>query len=268
MATPSRSTALPLGLAASLLSTACGDEVCLADGSTPDASQAEACGAPSTEPPPDEVAETGPLFDTRYCEVLLGQPDGGEGLLVEAYNTIGCSACPSAAWEALDTEVLAAESSALFARLNGPRHWVLDGISSSTITNRCDVAFGDLDMSLVATIPIALDDLDLLSGGLAYTANPVERETVWHYDAGRRVYTLEDPSGRCFIMQSYSQKVDVDQAVVDLESLGDRLDLPPGWSFRSLVLDADLALEAPDGVAEVLSDELENAYQHLHDGCL
>ena len=40
-----------------------------------------------------------------------------------------------------------------------------------------------------------------------------------------------------------------------------RLALPPGWSFRSRVVEHDLEVTAVDGVAYVVQDELGNTYQ-------
>ncbi len=69
-------------------------------------------------------------------------------------------------------------------------------------------------------------------------------------------------------MQSYSQKIDNNLQLEDLETLGNRLNLPAGWSYKSVVLEADFVLESQDGFAELVSDELENAYQYLNEGCL
>ena len=206
-----------------------------------------------------------PLFNARYCEVLVARAAPSDGLAIEAYNTVGCNACPEEEWAALDPDALGEDLASVYVRLNGPRYWLLDRISSSTTSSTCDAVFGGIEMSLVAEIPIALGDL---SADLTYTVNSVSRDTVWHYNAGRQLFVLEDPSGRCFAMQSYSQKVDVTLALQDLESLGERLDLPADWSYRVVTLDTDFALEAPNGEAQLVADELENAYQLLHEGCL
>jgi len=212
-----------------------------------------------------EEPQTGPLFNERYCEVLLATIDSGTGISLEAYNTVGCNSCPEDEWDALNVDTLQEEHTAPFVRLNGPRYWVLDSIFSSTTTASCDQSFGELEMSLVATIPIALEDI---TTEIAYKVNTVARNTVWHYFKGRQVYILEDPSGVCFIMQSYSQKIDNNLQLEDLEALGNRLNLPAGWSYRTIVLEEDFMLESQDGFADLVSDELENAYQYLHEGCL
>ena len=66
-------------------------------------------------------------------------------------------------------------------------------------------------------------------------------------------------------MQSYSHIVDDTLTIDDLETLGDRLDMPEGWSYEARALSEDSALIA-DGLAFVLNDELMNSYQKILDG--
>ena len=215
--------------------------------------------------PQEELPKDGPLFNQRYCEVLLTKLETSTGITLEAYNTVGCSTCPEEEWTALDIDTLQEEFGSPYIRLNGPRHWVLDSIYSNTTMTNCDQSFGGLEMSLVATIPIELEDL---TTEISYVVNSVARNTEWHYFKGKQVYVLEDPSGKCFIMQSYSQKIDTNLQLEELESLESRLNLPAGWSYKAIVLENDLVVASQDGFADLVSDELENAYQYLNDGCL
>ena len=41
-----------------------------------------------------------------------------------------------------------------------------------------------------------------------------------------------------------------------------RLKLPPGWSYRSRILDQDLVASA-SGEATIIQDDLQNTYQRL-----
>ena len=212
-----------------------------------------------------QQTKTGPLYNQRYCEVLVTKFEIRERFSLDVYNTVGCSTCPEDDWNALNSNDLKKEFKSPYVRLNGPRHWVLDSIYSSTINANCDTAFGNLDMSLVANIPIALTDI---STEIAYQVNIVERNTEWHYFKGTQVYILQDPTEKCFIMQSYSQKIDPLLTIEELENLGNRLNLPEGWSYKTVFLQNDFVLESQDGFAELVTDELENAYQYLHNGCL
>jgi hypothetical protein len=64
-----------------------------------------------------------------------------------------------------------------------------------------------------------------------------------------------------YVLQAYSLAVDPTQTEEDLAGLGERLDLPEGWTFRVRTLEDDLGLLSRDGVATVTQDELQNTYQ-------
>jgi hypothetical protein len=63
-------------------------------------------------------------------------------------------------------------------------------------------------------------------------------------------------------MQSYAQDVDPTLTIDDLEALGDRLDLPEGWSYQARVLEAD-SVVVVDGLAYVIHDDLLNGYMKV-----
>ncbi len=197
------------------------------------------------------------LHNFRYCEVLLAKTETG-GIRAEVYNTMTLNSCPQEQWDALDAATIASEFGFENAILNGPRFWVLDGI---TLNNpgraRGPLArFGEIEMYRVASV--------LLPGlEKPYEVNRVTRDTTFHYRAGREVYELEDPAGRKFIMQSFSRIQDKELTLGELADLGNRLTLPAGWKFTSRVLDASFFLSTSDGLAEVVADGLGNAYQRI-----
>jgi pimeloyl-ACP methyl ester carboxylesterase len=206
---------------------------------------------------------TGPLFNLRYCEILL-QTSTGENLEARVYNTLGLNDCPEAAWEAIDLDAAAADNDAQAAIRNGPRYWVLDLITpivddeTPPIPGFGDtVTFGELDMSLRATISL---ELGTSAESEAYTVIEVVRSTVFTYVAGRRIYELEDPQGARYIMQSMSQMNDPSLQLHNLHSLDERLELPEGWSFSTRVLTEPLQLTA-NGIARVVTDDLSNTFQ-------
>jgi hypothetical protein len=45
-----------------------------------------------------------------------------------------------------------------------------------------------------------------------------------------------------------------------LLDLGERLSLPPGWSYRTRILDEELIVDTTSSIATVLQDEFENSY--------
>ena len=140
--------------------------------------------------------------------------------------------------------------------LNGPRHFLMDSATGDPGRVR---SFDGLRMRKVATIPIRTAD-ELVPR--AYSERTIERHNTWTWEAGRRVYELLAPDGSDYVMQSYSQIRDPQLSIGRLRSLGDRLELPQGWRYRSRVLKRDLTLVAR-GKATIVQDDLTNTYQRL-----
>jgi len=88
----------------------------------------------------------------------------------------------------------------------------------------------------------------------------VNRGAVFFWDAGKPVYELVDPDGRAFILQARCVGVDSGMTEESLATLGDRLALPEGWSYRTRVLDAELVVDTSATLATVVQDEFENTY--------
>jgi hypothetical protein len=214
---------------------------------------------------PDESLPTpisGFLYNYRYCGVLLGKYEG-ESIRADVYNSILLSTCPQAEWYALNAEAIADEFDADLAILNGIRLWVLDFVESNAPPNPEDPVanFGGINMRLVASVLVP----EGLSPGdeQGYQVVQVARDTVFSYNAGRQVYELEDPRGVRYRMQSFSRVVDKELQLEDLQALGQRLNLPPRWSFSTRVLEKKLELLTVDGIAEVVTDDLNNTYQRI-----
>ncbi|MEM1155671.1 MAG: haloalkane dehalogenase [Pseudomonadota bacterium] len=210
------------------------------------------------------IAEAGPLFNFRYCEILLLK-EAETDLVSEVYNTMLTNSCPQEAWDAIDLDAVAEEQGALEAIANGPKYWVMDlqqnlAEEDSQIPGfGTVVTFGELDMTLLGSFPVS-------EGSSAepapYDFVEVSRTTRYTYVAGRRIYELVDAEGRRYVMQSMSQQIDPQLQLHDLVRLDERLDLPAGWTFSTRILPDTLFLDT-DGVAIVVSDEFYNSYQRL-----
>lgn len=204
--------------------------------------------------------QNGPLYEYRYCEVLLFYPEL-EGLRADVFNSIPLSTCPQDLWDALDAEAIASAYGAEGAALNGIRFWVLDLIQSMVPPGPAVTeTFGGIPMRLAASVVLA-------GAGIGeappYQVNRVSRDTVFTYVAGRQVYELEDPGGTRYRMQSFTQGIDSGQQLVDLQRLEQRLTLPAGWSFSVEVMEEDFELRTVDGIAEVITDDFGNTYQRV-----
>jgi len=61
-------------------------------------------------------------------------------------------------------------------------------------------------------------------------------------------------------MQALCIGVDPSITEAALPTLGSRLSLPAGWSYRTRILDEELVVDTTATVATVLQDEFENSY--------
>jgi hypothetical protein len=220
------------------------------------------CGAP--EPPKPPLAEvtgsTKPpveLRGLRYCEVLIAASKGLR-VTIDVYNSIGLNECPEADWSKLDAAQLTKELHAERVLLNGPRYWTFDRMEGSHLIDPTPRSFHGLAMRLAGRLELSVSEAT--GKHEPYTRHDVRRTTTWFYEAGKPVYELVDGDGHVYAMQSYSVQ-HAPQTAESLATLGERLKPPPGWSFRTRVLDAELRVTAVDGVAHVVQDDFANTYQ-------
>jgi len=191
----------------------------------------------------------------RYGEVLaVFRRDAG--FEAEVYGTQLLNDCPPELWDALDAEAIAAELGALAVKLNGPRHWMLDGLGQKVaVVDPVFREFGGL-----TTRRIAVVELGETFGVHPYEEIHVNRGAVFFFDAGTPVHELVDPDGRAYVMQAYCIGVDPGLTQEGLATLGERLSMPDGWTYRTRVLDEELVVDTTATVATVIQDELENTY--------
>lgn len=191
----------------------------------------------------------------RYGEVLAMYLRD-TGLEAEVYGTQMLNDCPQELWETLDADAIAKDMGAIFVKLNGPRYWLLDGLGSKVaVVDPVFKDFNGIQMRRIATIPLGAD----FAAG-PYVARNVNRGAVFFFDAGKTVYELIDPKGQAFVMQARCVGVDSSITEQSLETLGDRLALPAGWTYKSRMLDTELVIDTSATLATVVQDEFENTY--------
>lgn len=196
------------------------------------------------------------LSGKRYGEVLLVTP-GEAGPQASVYNSFPLNDCPAELWSALDPRAIAAENGVAAALLNGPRYWLMNSIEKTSQVPRLIKNFGGIEMQLQATVLLTA------MNPVPYTANQVNRHTVFTFDAGEEIYELHDPALRRWVMQTWSQIVDPKLSRADLPKLGERLKLPDGWTYQSRILDGPLRIDTTTHAAQVLQDDLTNSYSLL-----
>jgi hypothetical protein len=104
-------------------------------------------------------------------------------------------------------------------------------------------------------------DVDLKKkGSSAYKPTTVARKSEMGFTKGQPVFILEDPDGMPWVMQAYSNIVDPNLTYTDLQTLEKTLKPAPGWKYRVKVLDQDLKIQAVNGHARIVQDDLEGTY--------
>lgn len=204
--------------------------------------------------PPEDIR------NYRYCEII---PVFRSGVTfhVEVYNTIGLNECPAELWNELEEEALVEAYDAAAVKINGPRYWVINRIAGGGATAAGKIVdFNGIEMKQAATIETKLWEGTV--GSKLYAENQVQRTTTFTYYANNMVYELTSPEGDVYRMQSYAQIVDPTLTIADLETLGERLELPEGWRYQARVLTSNSKLIA-DGLAFVINDDFGNSYQKV-----
>lgn len=199
------------------------------------------------------AADLAHLRGKRYCEVIIAP----NLTTLSVYNSIGLNDCPQPLWRHISASKIKKDNKAYFVRLNGPRHWMIDGMRESSLVSPDIKNFSGITMREAAKIKVRYSDL--LTANKFYTEHRVNRHTTWIYDANQPVFELISPEGKVYVMQSYSiQKKAQSQA--SLAHLDKQLSLPKGWSFKSGLLkkmDQIIAIE----YAVVIQDNFLNTYQ-------
>lgn len=211
-------------------------------------------GAQPLQVPPD-------LRDVRYCEILPIQREG-LSFIASVYNTLGRDDCPEDKWKALTEADVKRRFDAFTAVLNGPRHFLMDKIIASGATKAGEsVELGGIGFTKRAEVKLSLWDLR----NPPYAEHEVHRDTTFVFDAGKPTFQLTAPGGAVYVMQSYSRMKAPGLTYAALPDLGQRLELPRGWTYATVVPPTDLKLGA-DGIAVVVQDDLGNTYQRMSAG--
>jgi hypothetical protein len=181
-----------------------------------------------------------------------------ENIEAEVYGTQMLNDCPAELWDTLVAEDIAKELEAVFVKLNGPRHWMLDGLG--TKVNAMEPVLREFNGLLMRRIAVIRFPPGDRASALPYEERFVDRGAQFYFDEGSVVYELVNPEGKAYVMQAYCLGVDAGMTQDSLASLGERLAMPEGWSYRSRILDEELLVDTTGNMATVIQDEFENTY--------
>jgi hypothetical protein len=220
---------------------------------------------------PDDCARAGfrkfdGLRDYRYQEINLFAKDPLKKVLyVTVYDTTGLNggddsrdSAPASLSQNLDPKKIAKQYQALSARIDPPYRWTIDWLADrvGTVRNFDGLNAAWMGNSLAPSTAIAAKP----APRVAYHPSSTARTAVAGYKKGSEIYLLDDPKGQTWVMVSYKDMPDL--TIDKLKGLGDVLNLPQGWKYRSTVLTKDLILEPKAGFAGAIFDDKGNVY-HL-----
>ena len=195
------------------------------------------------------------MRNVRYGEVLTVYSREGR-FEAEVYGTQLINDCPQELWETLDATEIAADMGAIGVKLNGPRYWTLDAFGQKVAVAEPVLRdFNGITMRRIATV-----DLGEIPKLGPYNETKVNRGVIFFWDEGQTVHELINPEGHAYVMQALCTGVDPTMSPESLLTLGERLELPEGWSYRTRVLEDELIVDTTATIATVLQDEFENSY--------
>jgi hypothetical protein len=208
------------------------------------------------------------LMDSRYTEILLVFGNVlKHDFMAGVYNTLGLNGAnpagggdssPAVILDKIDMKKVKEDNGALSTVKNGPRLWTVDHIGVKAGKER---DFQGLKAHWVMWFPIPAE---LREGkDLSYAVMHAKRDTSMSIDKGSRAYILDDPQGNSWVMKSASLIKDPNQKFEDLKDLGSRLKLPPGWKFRSPILEQDLVFMTDNGNTMITQDDIGNTYDRV-----
>lgn len=212
------------------------------------------------------------MHGKHHAEVLIMTRDAdGPGGSGNYYNSLGVpDDLPDeefdARFRALDPAKLQKEYGGDGIRFNGPRRFLADRLTAEAFDGGKLSMLGPLPMHLYGTFVVPDFDAFVAGKQTPYRETVSKRTTTWFFDAGSEVYELVSPEQIVYVMQSASLGIDPDNTVDKLPTLGDRLALPEGWTYRTRTLENELVMRAiydSDPPNTIVLDELENNYQRL-----
>jgi hypothetical protein len=209
----------------------------------------------------------------RYIEVFVVGGNGITGnLLANVYNSslvpdrdaANKDTAPQAWVESLNTDEIKKRFSALGAAINGPKLWMLDWVDIPLGANE---EFNGKTIPWCAELHLTKTELKEM-GKFSYKPTSIARKSAFGYNKGSTVFLIDDADGTTWVMKGFElglkPRWTYDEFAADGASHFKQL--PPGWKFRTKVVDQDLILVPETGVATIMPDEFFNVYDKTGPG--
>jgi hypothetical protein len=226
------------------------------------------------------------LRGSRYLEIDLYAKDALKKVpYVSIYNTTGQNggddtrdSAPEALVEKLEPTRIARQYQALRVAITPPLTWTVDWLADRVGAvrnfNGLDAAWmGNSQVSagnLVAVQPAAVRLAAIRPrvgkpapkpASEGYRVGFVARTSIEGFRKGSKVYLLDDPKGRTWVLVSYTDKNLPGMTIDTLDALGESLELPQGWKFRAAAVPKELVLEPKGGSAGRIEDDKGDIYR-------
>ena len=188
------------------------------------------------------------IRDARYGEIFIIKETG-----LDVYNTTGLNDCPGDLWDKLDLEQIKQDHGAMQVQKNGPHFWMMD---EQTLMMGDKASFGGIEARWAAHAPLSVVQKGA-TGGKPYAIYTPSKTQSMVYYKGKPVFELVDPEGHVYVLQAHDEKFPIST----LAGLGDKLDLPKGWQYRSRTLTEDLKLDlSPAETIYAVGDDFHQYY--------
>lgn len=228
--------------------------------------------------PPPSVALTGPCEVTgqnwrgrAFYEVLfMNRVPGGPAGIGNYFNSLGTrleapSAVTDARFRELNAEALRREFGGDGVFFNGPRRFVANGFTATSYNNCGLRVMNSIPFFLYGTFEVPNLEAFVTTAPPAYRPLVSRRTNTFIFNAGQQVHELITPEGQVYTMFSLSLKVDPNNSIEALATLGQRLTLPAGWRYRARTLERELVLASSydaNPPNTIVLDQFEGNYQH------
>ena len=206
-----------------------------------------------------------------FYEILFMNRDAkGPGGIGNYFNSIGQTYDVSdevmdARFRALSAETLKQEYGSDGVFFNGPRRWVANGYTVEASDGCKERVIGTIPLHLLGTFQVPSFDGFVSGPPVAYKVLVSKRTSTFSFNASEQVHELVTPEGAVYTMFSLSLKADPNNTIENLPTLGERLSLPKGWTYRTRTLKEDLVLSSSydtNPPNTVVLDQFEGNYQY------
>ena len=221
----------------------------------------------------ETVSKSNPSDGSRFCMFAALRPRLTY-YEVSIFSSFRAGDCSEEEYDKLSEASISAQLKTLLDPQRIIKLGFHTNVASENLTPRVQpfISVGSSRFDYVATIKVNYIDYiykfitsERFRLGIARASyTPLGNTAPIHYlyNPGLTVYELISPEGKVYIMSSFTNYYNPKLTLTNLNELGTLLNLPPGWKFRSRVLESQVKIHAtaPFYYAEIIYDDFQNFY--------